>query len=139
MSEPHWGERRAAVRQRARRRRIAAVVAILLASPFALHHGAKHYALSGGVMPDGRFPMWIPLLYWAVVIVVALAGVLRLYRTGDEFERRRLIDGFAASGLLLGLTIPPAFVLGMRFGMIYLWLAALALGLAVFLWRRTPA
>ncbi|WP_230769331.1 hypothetical protein [Sphingomonas sp. Leaf4] len=137
MPDPQWGERRATARQRARRRWIAGITAVVLASPFALHHGSKHYAASGGAMPDGRFPLWIPILYWLLVVAIAIAGVIRLYRTSDEFERRRLIDGFAVGGLLLGLLVPPLFFLDLRFGLIYAWLAALLAGLATFTLRRS--
>ncbi len=137
MPDPHWGEQRAARRQRARRRWIAGIVAVILASPFALHHGSKAYWRSGGVMPDGRFPMWIPTLYWIIVVGIALAGVIRLCRTSDEFERRRLIDGFAVSGLILGLIVPPLFFLGYPFGILYAWLVALLAGIAVFALRRS--
>ncbi len=137
MPDPQWGERRATARQRARRRWIAGVVTMVLASPFALHHGSKHYAASGGVMPHGRFPLWIPILYWSIVVAIAIAGVVHLYRASDEFERRRLIDGFAVGGLLLGLLVPPLFFLGSHFGMLYAWLVALLAGLATFTLRRS--
>lgn len=132
MSDLRWGERRAAVRQRNRALWIAGTAAVLIASPFLLGVAARHYAASGGAMQNGRFPMWIPIAYWAIVVAVALIGVGRLYRTSDEFERHRLIDGFAVGGVLLGLGIPPAFFLGYPFGTMYVWTIAFLAGLAVF-------
>lgn len=132
MPEPRWGEHLAIARRRARLRWIAGITVLLLASPFVLDFASRRYARTGGTMPDGRFPMWIPILYWIVVIAVALIGVIRLYRTSDEFERRRLTDGFAVGGMLLGLGIPPAFFLGYPFGTMYVWIIAFLAGLAVF-------
>jgi len=132
MSDPQWGERRAAMRQRTRGLWIAGIAALLMASPFLLGAGARYYYRSGGAMPDDRFPLWIPVTYWAMVVAVALIGVARLYRASDEFERRRLIDGFAVSGLLLGLCVPPVFFLGYDFGIMYVWTIAFLAGLAVF-------
>lgn len=132
MPEPRWGEHLAIARRRARLLWITGITVLLLASPFALDFASRRYARTGGTMPDGRFPMWIPILYWIVVIAVALIGVVRLYRTSDEFERRRLLDGFAVGGMLLGLGIPPAFFLGYPFGTMYVWIIAFLAGLAVF-------
>ncbi len=139
MPDSDWGERRAVARHRARRRWIVGLAAALLASPFALSAFSHHYAQSGGAMrPNGGFPLWIPLAYWALVIAVALFGVVRLYRTSDEFERRRLIDGFAGSGLLLGLFTPPAAMVGTINSVMIVWVVALFTGLGVFARPRLP-
>ena len=132
MSDLQWGERRAAIRQRSRGLWIAGIAACLITSPFLLDATARQYAVSGSAMREGRFPMWIPITYWAIVVAVALIGVVRLYRTSDEFERRRLIDGFAVGGTLLGLGIPPAFFLGYPFGTMIVWIIAFLAGLAAF-------
>lgn len=132
MSEPRWGERRATVHQRVRRRWIVGSTTVLVASPFALSAMAQHWQAVGGAMPNGRFPLWIPILYWFVVATIALIGASRLYRASDEFERRRLVDGFAVSGVLLGLLVPPLFFLDFRFGIIFAWIVAFVAGLVVF-------
>ncbi|MEP9401762.1 hypothetical protein [Sphingomonas sp. VNH70] len=132
MPDTHWGEHRAAARQRARVRWIAGIAAVLIASPFALDFAARRYVATGGTTTDGRFPLWLPLAYWAIVIAVALTGVYRLHRSSDEVERRRLIDGFAASGLLLGLFVPPAIFVGTINSVMLVWIVALFTGLAVF-------
>ncbi|WP_294326210.1 hypothetical protein [uncultured Sphingomonas sp.] len=139
MLTPQWGERRVAIRQRSRRLWIAGIAGLLIASPFLLSAAARHYAASGGAMQDGRFPMWIPITYWAIVVAVALIGTGRLYRTSDEFERRRLIDGFAVGGMVLGLANPPAFFLGYQFGIMAVWTIAFLAGLAVFARPRVAA
>ncbi|MDJ0278620.1 hypothetical protein QLH51_17650 [Sphingomonas sp. 2R-10] len=136
MSDARWGERRAAVRQRTRAVWVAGVTLALMASPFLLGLTARQYAVRGGAMRDGRFPIWIPIAYWTIVVAVALIGVAGLYRQSDEFERRRLIDGFAVSGMVLGLGVPPIFFVGHPFGIMYAWVVALLAGLAVFAWPR---
>ncbi len=137
MTDPRWGERRTATRQRARWRWIAGLVVVLLASPFVLDFGARQYWLAGGALPGGRFPLWIPLVYWALVVGIAAFGVAHLFRLSDEFQRRRLIEGFAAAGLLLGLSIPPAYAMGLRHGFMFLWLGALVAGFVVMALRRS--
>lgn len=139
MSDPAWGERRAATRQRTRSLWIACIVLFLAASPFLLGAAALHYHNSGGIMPDGRFPLWIPIAYWIIVATVALIGVIRLHHASDEFERRRLIEGFAVSGLILGLSIPPVFFLGYQFDIMYSWIVAFLAGLLVFFRPRGTA
>lgn len=132
MSDPQWGERRAAVRQRVRGLWIAGIATFLIASPFLLSVAARYYHKNGGAMPASRFPLWIPVTYWTIVVVAGLIGVAHLYRTSDEFERRRLIDGFAVSGLLLGLCVPPIFFLGYQFGVMSVWIIAFLAGLVAF-------
>lgn len=139
MKHNSWGERRASTRAWKRRLWIAGVAAVMLALPFALHFGSKHYAAAGGTMPDGRFPLWIPVSFWITTVTVALAGMLRLYRLSDEFERRRLIDAGAAAGLLLILLMPPVFFLGLLDGggVMLVWLGAVAIGLTLAMRPRS--
>lgn len=139
MKYQSWGERRAGTRAWRRRLWIGGTAAMLLALPFALHFGSQHYAAAGGAMPDGRFPLWIPVSFWITAIAVALAGLLRLHRLSDEFERRRLIDAGAIAGLLLILLMPPVFFLDLLDGggVMLVWLGAVAVGLTMAIRPRS--
>lgn len=141
MPQDRWGENRAATRARRRMMWIAGTGALLAALPFALHFGARHYAAAGGAMPEGRFPIWIPVAFWITAIAVAIVGTLRLYRLSDEFERQRMVESIAGAGAVLLLLVPPTIFLDLLKGgaALLLWLLAVATGLTMFARRRLDA
>lgn len=134
----HWGLVRANAKTRGRRFHIGAATLVMLGFPFLLDAGSRLYLNMGGMMPDGGFPLWLPLLFWAAEITVAAATAVLVFRGSDEFERQALVEAGAVGSSVLILLLPPLFFMGKIFDshhsevILGLWAVVIIIGALVY-------